>query len=96
MIVEFLPNKETQREELFTVVDFEAKKHFGKQIETKKNEIGKIGIVVKVEIPNQLYFFDVENAKKDLMYKEEEIKYMKDFLSEVLNNLSFVPEVNAE
>ena len=97
MIFDFLPDSEEQRGELSHIVEIEANK------KKKKNDIsnfckhycGLTGITVHIEISNYAYFEKKKKAKKE-MYDMEEHKYMKDFVSEVLENLSFVPKVSAK
>ena len=52
----------------------------------------------EISIPNDLYFDDIEKAKKQL-YEDKKISekiYMKDFISDLQENLSFVPIIKAE
>ena len=97
MIFDFLPDSEEQRSELSHIVEIEANSHFEKNDISNfcKHYCGLTGITVHIEISNYAYFNDIEKAKKE-MYDMKEHKYMKDFVSEVLENLSFVPKVSAK
>ena len=52
------------------------------------------GPAVHLEVDNFVYFNDIETSIEK-MYKMEN-RYMTDFLSEVKENLSFVPTIEVE
>ena len=52
------------------------------------------GPAVHLEVDNFVYFNDIETSKEK-MYNMEN-RYMTDFLSEVKENLSFVPTIEVE
>ena len=91
----FLDISEENKKEFQTQLKIVYKSHFPKAKIFK--EVFKDWREPEISIPNDLYFDDIEKAK-DQMYEEKSIcdgVYMKDFISDLQENLSFVPVIKA-
>ena len=89
----FMNIADDNQKEFLNQLEIVYKRHF--QISTMyKEELEDAGIHV-ISIPNHLYFEDIEKAKAE-MYEAKnngDEPYMKDFLSDLQENLSFFPSV---
>lgn len=101
MTFKFYFSSEEEMKEIKTIVKAEAKKHFGdkcrcgfwKDYTKREPEIWFTACV-----PNDLYFEDLQKMKQSVYEqnkKGEEIT-LNDFISDVEENLSFVPKIEAE
>lgn len=95
MVFDFICGNEEQRKECANIVFAELKKNF--EDDEYDNFMENISIrSVHVQINNRAYFKNLENSKI-MLYDEIRKKggsiYLKDFISEVLENLSFVPRI---
>ena len=91
MVIQFLEISESNRREFKAQLKIAYKNHFKKTKAFK--EVFKDSYIPEISIPNDLYFDDIEKAKKQL-YEDKtngEEVYMKDFISDLQENLSFVP-----
>ena len=87
--------KTKNKKEFQTQLKIVYKSHFPKAKIFK--EVFKDWREPEISIPNDLYFDDIEKAK-DQMYEEKsncDGVYMKDFISDLQENLSFVPVIKA-
>lgn len=96
MVIQFLEISESNRREFKAQLKIAYKNHFKKTKAFK--EVFKDSYIPEISIPNDLYFYDIEKAKKQL-YEDKtngEEVYMKDFISDLQENLSFVPIIKVE
>jgi len=82
--------------EAMNIISSELKKHFLRS-EVFKFEVSVLNRTISLSITDSAYVEDIEQAKKT-MYQEQTSDpttkaYMKDFISEVEEYLSFVPEI---
>lgn len=96
MKFKFLFTDETEWKELKHIVKVEAEKAFPPAAIYRfhDNYAGNEGAAVFLDVENIAYFEDIEKAK-ERMY-EMENRYMTDFISNVKENLSFVPRIIVE
>lgn len=96
MKFKFIFKNEDEWKELKNIVKVEALKAFPPEMIYCfcENYASRNGPAVYLEVDNFVYFNDIETSKEK-MYKMEN-RYMTDFLSEVKENLSFVPTIEVE
>jgi hypothetical protein len=96
MVIQFFEIAENNIKEFKSQLKIAYKNHF-KNTKSFK-EAFKDLTVPEISISNDLYFEDIEKAKKQLYEdkKSGEEIYMKDFISDLQENLSFVPIIKAE
>ena len=96
MKFKFIFKNEYEWKELKNIVKAEAIKAFPPEMIYCfcENYASHNGPAVYLEVDNSVYFNDIETSKEK-MYKMEN-RYMTDFLSEVKENLSFVPTIEVE
>ena len=104
MTLLFHYNSEEEHKELIDILITESCLHFGfdkEEFFKHKNEYydlpsfnftSHFGDRVKIEIANDLYFNDLENAKCNI-YDGNDFIGLHDWMSDVEENLSFVPEI---
>ncbi len=91
ILIAFKYNSKEEQNELRNIILSVAKQHFSYvDFEIYSNHLNNEEYVI--QITQKSYFDDIEKAKKE-MYEMTEHRYMKDFVSDVLENLSFVPKV---
>ena len=95
MKLQFLEIAEDNRQEFITQLKIAYKNHFqdGKSFKQVFHDWS----LPVITIPNELYFEDIEKAKKKMYEVKntgDEI-YMNDFISDLQENLSFVPVIKA-
>ena len=96
MKFQFLEVEKDNKRELAAQLRIAYKSHFPSS--KSFDEVFEDGISPEISIPNDLYFEDIEKAKTE-MYKTKnkgDEPYMKDFISDLLENLSFVPIIKVE
>ncbi len=83
----------SKRKELEAIIKAEVEKHFEQReyYAYHNNYASYWGGSVHINILNDAYFNDIEKSKEKM--SEMENKYMTDFISEVQENLSFVPKI---
>lgn len=83
----------SKRNELESIIKAEVKNHFEEKDYYKyyENYASYYGGSIHIEIFNEAYFDDIEKAKKRMADMEN--KYMTDFISDIQENLSFVPKI---
>lgn len=96
MKFKFIFKNEDEWKELKNIVKVEAVKAFPPEAIYRfcENYASRNGPAVYLEVDNFVYFNDIETSKEK-MYKMEN-RYMTDFISEVKENLSFVPTIEVE
>ena len=96
MVIQFFEIAENNIKEFKSQLKIAYKNHF-KNTKSFK-EAFKDFSIPEISISNDLYFEDIEKAKKQLYEdkKSGEEIYMKDFISDLQENLSFVPIIKAE
>ena len=96
MKFKFIFKNEDEWKELKNIVKSEAIKAFPPEAIYRfcENYASRNGPAVYLEVDNFAYFTDIETSKGK-MYKMEN-RYMTDFISEVKENLSFVPTIEVE
>lgn len=96
MKFKFIFKNEDEWKELKNIVKVEAVKAFPPEAIYLfcENYASRNGPAVYLEVDNFVYFNDIETSKEK-MYKMEN-RYMTDFISEVKENLSFVPTIEVE
>ena len=96
MKFKFIFKNEDEWKELKNIVKAEAIKTFPPEAIYRfcENYASRNGPAVYLEVDNFVYFNDIETSKEK-MYKMEN-RYMTDFISEVKENLSFVPTIEVE
>ena len=96
MVIQFFEIAENNIKEFKSQLKIAYKNHF-KNTKSFK-EAFKDFSVPEISISNDLYFEDIEKAKKQLYEdkKSGEEIYMKDFISDLQENLSFVPIIKVE
>ena len=96
MKFKFIFKNEDEWKELKNIVKVEAIKAFPPEAIYRfcENYASRNGPAVYLEVDNYVYFNDIETSKEK-MYKMEN-RYMTDFISEVKENLSFVPTIEVE
>lgn len=96
MKFKFIFKNEYEWKELKNIVKAEAIKAFPPEMIYCfcENYASRNGPAVYLEVDNYVYFNDIETSKEK-MYKMEN-RYMTDFISEVKENLSFVPTIEVE
>ena len=96
MKFKFIFKNEYEWNELKNIVKAEAIKAFPPEMIYCfcENYASRNGPAVYLEVDNFAYFTDIETSKEK-MYKMEN-RYMTDFISEVKENLSFVPTIEVE
>ena len=96
MKFKFIFKNEDEWKELKNIVKAEVVKAFPPEAIYRfcENYASRNGPAVYLEVDNYVYFNDIETSKEK-MYKMEN-RYMTDFISEVKENLSFVPTIEVE
>lgn len=96
MKFKFLFTDEAEWKELKHIVKVEAELAFPQAAIYRfhDNYAGNEGAAIFLDVDNIAYFEDIEKAK-ERMY-EMENRYMTDFISNVKENLSFVPRIIVE
>ena len=96
MKFKFIFKNEDEWKELKNIVKAEDIKAFPAEMIYRfcENYASRNGPAVYLEVDNYVYFNDIETSKEK-MYKMEN-RYMTDFISEVKENLSFVPTIEVE
>ena len=96
MKFKFIFKNEDEWKELKNIVKAESIKAFPPEMIYRfcENYASRNGPAVYLEVDNFVYFNDIETSKEK-MYKMEN-RYMTDFISEVKENLSFVPTIEVE
>ena len=87
---------EEQLKELGNIVKIALPIHFDQSeiYRFSKNYAAYDGTKVYVEVDNQGYFNDIQKSIENMSKMEH--KYMTDFVSDVQENLSFVPKIEVE
>ena len=96
MKFKFIFKDENEWKELKNIVKVEAEKAFPPEAIYRfcENYASYNGPAIYLEVDNIAYFENIETSKEK-MYKMEN-RYMTDFISEVKENLSFVPTIEVE
>ena len=101
---------EEESQELYHILEVEAKEHFpentwdignGTAYDPKKDYVDRY---CAFYVSDKDYFNDIEKAKNDMYESISKeipenalaVAYMKDFVSEVQENISFVPKVSID
>lgn len=92
MFLDFYFENEKELEELKTIIKAQAKIHFAPNEWYYTAEHWGPDRT-RIEVNNSAYFDDLEMAK-ERFYSEKD--YLKDFVSEIKENLSFVPKIEAK
>ena len=83
-----------ERSELESILSAETGSRFSKSIiNTICNENSNSGRI-DVSVSCKEYYEDVEKAKEEMYARGEENRYMTDFISEVRENLDYVPKID--
>lgn len=84
---------EEQLNELGTIVKIVLSKHFSQSeiYRFSTNYAAYDGAKIYVDVDNQSYFNDIQKSIANMSKMEH--KYMTDFISDVQENLSFVPKI---
>ncbi|MBQ0052761.1 MAG: hypothetical protein KBT11_11990 [Treponema sp.] len=96
MKFQFLEVAEDDKKELLGQLKIAYKIHFSNAKDFE--EVFEDWLVLEITVPNDLYFEDMEKAKSK-MYEAKNNgvePYMKDFISDLQENLSFVPTIKVE
>lgn len=96
MKFKFIFKNEDEWKELKNIVKVETEKAFPPEAIYRfcENYGSYNGPAIYLEVDNIAYFENIETSKEK-MYKMEN-RYMTDFVSEVKENLSFVPTIEVE
>ena len=103
----FQYNTEEQHEELVNIIAIKTCSHFnydredflkhknGCYNQAELSFTSHFGDKVKIELANNVYFNDIEKAKEQF-YKDlhaNKTAFLKDWISDIQENLSFVPKI---
>ena len=97
MVINFMYDDDfDHRKELESIIKSQIERHFNPEdyFDYQNNYASYWGGSVHINLSNLAFFEDIEKAKEKMAEMSD--KYMTDFISEVQENLSFIPKIIVE